>query len=59
MVKKEVSNELNKPKIENPPSPFEYDSYSIDVGITERSNKEQRAAAIRRHTNAVLTINDL
>jgi len=35
MIKKEVANVINKPKIENPPCPFGYGSYGIDVGITE------------------------
>jgi len=59
MIKKEVANVINKPKIENPPCPFGYGSYGIDVGITEDSNKKQRPVAIRRQNSNILSINDL
>jgi len=41
MVLKEAKKEINKAIIENPPSPFGYDNYMVDVGIAEQAIKAE------------------
>jgi len=47
-VKNEAKSVINKSTVQDPPSPFGYNNYKMDIAISEQAIKAEKEKAIRK-----------